>query len=325
MSETGGGGDRWGVVGRSFPATNQRYEAMANDEFVVNEVLVAEAFERVKGEMLALKAEEVELPTLDIHAAVKTVLGSLPDIKKLRERMVKELPAFDVVAFDKLEDYAMALSHTQALYQIATTPLNDLDQVVAEATKVRERLIASARGLVVFGLFDVRKVEQLKHGNGYSNVAQDLLALSAAFEESWAKNEGKTPLTHENVQSASRLGLRLTRLVALREQGTPEQAEATDLRRRAFTLTLRAYEDARSAVRFLRRNENDAEDIAPTFYVKVRRSKGEEETQVPEGSVAPPAPGSAPGAAPVGAAVPATNGASAPVASAVAAHGPFTS
>lgn len=296
---------------------------MATNEFVVDEVLVAEALERVKGELLALTADEVELPTLDIHAAVKTVLGALPEIKRLRERMVKELPAFDVTGFDKLEDYALALSCAHARYQIATTTPNELEQVVAEATKVRERLIANARGLVLFGLFDARKVEQLKHGNGYSNVAQDLQALSAAFEESWVKIEGKTPLTRESVQAASRLGLRLTRLVALREQGTPEQAEATDLRRRAFTLASRTYEDARAAVRFLRRREDDAESIAPTFYVKVRRSKGDDETELPEGSVAPPAPGSAPGAALGGGAVPAAHGV--PASGGIGANGPFTS
>ena len=182
---------------------------------------------------------------------------------------------------------------------MATTSPEALEQVVAEATKERERLIAAARGLVPYGLFDARQVEQLKHGNGYSNVAQDLQALSAAFEQVWPKLEGKTPLTLESVKAASDLGLRLTELVGLREQGTPAQQETTDLRRRAFTLTLRTYEDARSAVRFLRRREGDADSIAPTLYSKVKRSKAEDDTEVPEGSVAPPAPGSAPGAAPV--------------------------
>jgi hypothetical protein len=257
----------------------------------VGEALVAEAYERVKGDLMALKAEEVEVPTLDIHAAVKTVLGALPEMRALRERMTKELPAFDVVAFDKLEDYALALSRAHALYQIATTSPGELDQVVGEATRERERLIAAARSLVLYGLFDARTVDQLKHGNGFSNVAQDLQALSAAFEQGWVKLEGKTPLTLESVQAASRLGLRLTRLVGLREQGSPAEQEATELRRRAFTLTLRTYEDARAAVRFLRRREGDAESIAPTLYVKPRRTKSEEETPGPDSSTVPPAPG----------------------------------
>jgi hypothetical protein len=293
---------------------------MARDEFVVDEVLVAEAYERIKGELAALKAEEVETPTLDIQAAVRTVLGALPEIKGLRAQLVKELPAFDVAAFDKLEDYALALSRAHARYQIATTSPDELDEVVVEASKARERLIAAARGLVLFGLFDSRKLEQLKHGNGHSNVAEDLQALSAAFEENWAALEGKTPLTLESVKGASRLGLRVTRLVGLREQGTPEQAEATDLRRRAFTLLLRTYEDVRAAVRFLRRREDDADSIVPTLYVKTRRAGGKDETQVPEGAVAAPVAG-APVALPGGAAA----GGAAPAGNAATSSGPFVS
>lgn len=264
---------------------------MAHDEFVVDEVLVAEAYQRIEPEFAALKAEEVETPTLDIHAAVRTVLGALPEIRDLRAQLVKELPAFDVAAFDKLEDYALALSRAHARYQIATTSPNELDEVIVEASKARERLVAAARGLALFGLFDGRKLDQLKHGNGHSNVAEDLQALSAAFEENWTKLEGKTPLTLESVKGASRLALRFTRLVGLKEQGTPEQAEATDLRRRAFTLLLRTYEDVRAAVRFLRRREDDADSIVPTLYVKTRRASGKDETQVPEGTVATPATG----------------------------------
>lgn len=290
---------------------------MARDEFVVDEVLVAEAYERVKGELAGLKAEDVQTPTLDIQAAVRTVLGALPEIRALRAQLVKELPAFDVAAFDKLEDYALALSRAHARYQIATTSPNELDEVIVEASKARERLIAAARGLVLFGLFDSRKLEQLKHGNGHNNVAEDLQALSAAFEENWAQLEGKTPLTLESVKGASRLGLRFTRLVGLKEQGTPEQAEATDLRRRAFTLLLRTYEDVRAAVRFLRRREDDAESIVPTLYVKVRRAGGKDETQVPEGTVAAPV-ASTPVATPAAGAAPA-------VGAVTSAAGPFVS
>jgi hypothetical protein len=45
---------------------------------------------------------------LDVQVASQTILGALPEIKALRERMVKELPAFDAAQFDKLEDYSGA-------------------------------------------------------------------------------------------------------------------------------------------------------------------------------------------------------------------------
>jgi hypothetical protein len=76
----------------------------------------------------------------------------------------------------------------------------------------------------------------------------------------------------EDLQTASRIGTRLTRIVGLREQAPAQAAAATDQRQRVFTLTLRAYEEARSAVTYLRRREGDAESIAPNLYTgKARR------------------------------------------------------
>ncbi len=59
----------------------------------------------MKGDWAVLEADQLLQVNLDVQVASQAILGSLPEIKGLRERMVKELPAFDVVQFDKLEDY----------------------------------------------------------------------------------------------------------------------------------------------------------------------------------------------------------------------------
>ena len=41
-------------------------------------------------------------------------MGALPEIRGSRERIVKELPAVDLAAFDSSEDYVLALSAAQA-------------------------------------------------------------------------------------------------------------------------------------------------------------------------------------------------------------------
>lgn len=291
-----------------------------------DEALVAEAYERVKGEMAALSVEELVLPNLDVQFAVRTILGSLPEIRTMREQMMKALPLLDIATVDKLEDYTLALSRAHAQYQIATQPPDELEHVFAEGSKHRELLVASAKALALVGLFDPRKIDQLKHGNGYGNVAQDLQALSAAYEEGWAKIEGKTVLTLDDVKAASRVGLRLTRLVGLREQGTALLAEATENRRRAFTLVSRAYDEVREAVIYLRRRENDADTIAPTLYPgKARRPAVEEPTNVPAGSVPAPAAAGVPGAPALSPATAAPTPTAPSVPAGSSAQGPFVS
>jgi hypothetical protein len=258
------------------------------NEFAQNETLVAEAYERVKGEMAALSVAELTVPKLDVQAAVRAVLGSLSEIRKLKEALCGALTGFDVVSFDKLEDYTLALSHSNAKHQLATEEPTELEELYEEAGKLRERLVMVAKVLVPWGLFSARKVDQLKNGNGYNNVAQDLQALSAAFEEAWPKIEGKSPMTMDDVKTASHVSLRLTRLVGEREQLAAALAGATEQRQRAFTLFFRTYEEIRSSIAYVRRHHGDAEDIAPNLYTAAR-ARPTTTTEKEDPTVTPPA------------------------------------
>ena len=261
-----------------------------------DEKLASEALARVKGQLAALLPEQLLQVNLDVQAAVGTVLGALPEIRAFRERIVKELSAFDVAAFDSLEDYVLALSAAQATFQTATAPSDDLEPLAAEGMKLRELLLAEAKALSLRGLVDKQKLSNLKGATSRMNIAQDLLALSTVLLDSWSKIQGKTPTTQDDLLTASRLGTRLTRLVGTRDQGPAVVAEATDQRLRVFTLMLHTYEEARAAIGYLRRREEDAESIAPTLYP----GKGKRRAPEPE-PVVPPAPQPATGSAPVAA------------------------
>ena len=233
----------------------------ANDE-----KLAAEAMARVAADAAALSAEELEQVNLDLQEATGTILGTLPEVMALRGSILKELPAFDITHVDKLEDYTLALRYAHAAYQMDVPTESDLAELAETASTLRERLVADARALSLHGLLDPRKLESLKGANGVKNVAQDLQMLSQIFQESWPKIEGKSAASVEDLASASRIGTRVTRLVGLREQ-SPAQTEAvTEQRRRVFTLAMRAYDETRAAIAYVRRREGDVESIAPNLY-----------------------------------------------------------
>jgi hypothetical protein len=265
---------------------------------VGEEALANTAFERVQADLAAWKPEELLTVNLDISAAVATVLGVLPEARALREQIAKELPSFDVARFDKLEDYALALSYAQAKYLSATQPPDDLDALSEEAASLRERLLAEARSLTHHGLVSSAQLAQLKGANGYKNVATDLMVLTSVMQAGWTQIQGKTPTTAQDLEHASRVATRLLRIVGLREQGPAQVAQATDTRLRAYTTFFRTYEDARRAVTYLRARQGDADSIMPALHPgrPRRRTVEEDATEIPAGSVAPPAPGSAPGA-----------------------------
>ena len=61
-------------------------------------------------------------------------------------------------------------------------------------------------------------------------------------------------------------------------------ADAGDIRQRLFTLFVNAYDQARRAVGYLRWNEGDADQIAPSLYAG--RSNGRRKADQPD----PPTP-----------------------------------
>lgn len=231
-----------------------------------NEALVKEAYGRVKADWASLDADQLLQVNLDLQLALQTILGAWPEIKALRDQIGQELPAFDVARFDKLEDYALALMYVQARYVMATKPPDDLLELVAEAARLRDRLYADAHALMQRALFDSRKLEGLKGGNGYKNLASDLQALATELEAILPTIQGKAGTTTEELQAATQMATRLTRIVGVREQSPAVMAALTDERLRAFTQVIKTYEDARAAVGFLRRRQGDVDDIAPNLY-----------------------------------------------------------
>ena len=241
---------------------------LANDE-----KLAAEAMARIAPDAAALSVDELTQVNLDIQQATGTILGVLPEVMALRERIVKELPAFDITQVDKLEDYTLALRFAHAAFQTATLPPDDLAALSEEALSLREQLLADAKALSLHKLLDPRKLDSLKGANGIKNVAQDLQMLSQIMHESWPQIQGKSATSAEDLQAASRIGTRLTRIVGVHEQAPAQVAAATEQRQQVFTLTLRAYDETRAAVAYIRRQEGDAESITPNLYTGKQRRR----------------------------------------------------
>src|SRR5689334_18657167 len=96
-----------GACGKKRMNMPENVNVNANQRTSVNdETLAAETYARLLPELQGLDPAELVPINLDIPSIVATTLGALPEIRGLRQEMLDELPRFDLVAFDKLEDYA---------------------------------------------------------------------------------------------------------------------------------------------------------------------------------------------------------------------------
>ncbi len=97
------------ITHRGFLKGIRIMETIAMDETLdASTSRYQEAYERVVPEMEALSDDELVHINLDVPAAVTTGIGAWPEIQQQRDRILGELPRFDLEKFDKLDVYARA-------------------------------------------------------------------------------------------------------------------------------------------------------------------------------------------------------------------------
>ncbi len=225
----------------------------------------AAAFARKEAAIRAVPLDALAAIGVDVIGAMATVLGTLPRLRSMRDDVAK-LPHFDLAVYDALEDYTLALGAAQSQWMIATMPREALPTLGAAAVAVRDTLVADASALARRGVLDATFVASFKSGVGYRAVVRDLLGLTALLRANWSAVADMSALDEGELIAASNLAERIVSALGEREQNPAKTAEAALVRQQTYTLWLRAYEQARRAVEFLRWNEGDADKIAPSLF-----------------------------------------------------------
>jgi hypothetical protein len=241
---------------------------------------IGESYEQLLEEIQALPDAELVHINLDVPTAVTTALGALPEIRALRPQIKAELKSVDLARLDKLEAYALALFKAHTLYVTASRPVEPMAELVEEATQVRDMLYSDAMALVYRGFLDGEQLRGVKTGPGHRPLALDLMAVSAIMRASWSELKAKTAVQPAELSRAEELAQRLLNAIGQRDGATASVAESASIRQRAFALFVRAYDEVRRAVIFLRWHEGDAETIVPSLYAG--RSTGPRKKTDPE-------------------------------------------
>lgn len=211
---------------------------------------------------------------------------------------IANLQTFDLARFDKREDYSLALAHAHTLYLAASAPPEPLAELVAAGTTLRQVLLADASALAARGLVNGQRLAEIRGATGYLDLAFDLSTLAALMRETWSTISQQTGVKLAELDRAELIAEQLLVAVGMRVQAPAIVTVSVETRQRAFTLFVRAYDDVRRAVTFLRWHEGDADSIVPSLYAgRTPRRKSAATTQ----AAAPVAPVATPSAAPAAA------------------------
>lgn len=224
-----------------------------------------EAYQRVLPEAMALNADSLSTINVDVPSAIITALGVNEKLPAYADQL-QTLPEFPADMFTKFQDLLLALFVAQSRYTFATTPPENLPDLLDQASAQRDIMIAEGKTLIVRGLLPANALSELTGTHGYKNVAFDLSGLAQLFKAAWPSVQGKTGLQQAEIDQADQLALQLAAAVGHREGSPVSVTEATNIRQRVFTLFVTKYDQLRRAMVFLRWNEGDVDDIVPSLY-----------------------------------------------------------
>ncbi len=247
-----------------------------------------EAYDRATPIAQALNAADLVTINIDLPTAITTAVGALPQIMTFRDEAAT-LPGFDVSAFDQLETFTFATGVAHTLYMSASAPPAQLVQLNEQAMALRTTLYADAVALATRGLISGDRIGEFKANIGYKNLAFDLLALSGLLRQSWSTISGKTAITMADLDQADLLCDQLVNAIGTREQAPAVAAEVSTQRQRHFSLFVTAYDQVRRAISYLRWDDDDIEQIAPSLYAG-RNTGRKKQDDSPPAPTPPPTP-----------------------------------
>lgn len=253
------------------------------------------AFQRMLPKISAVDPDEAIRANVDLGRAVTAVLAAEPQLQVMLPAIIEVLPGFDPALVKELRPTALAAWYTHVASVPAEVDPSGAKALIGRATEMKRALVVQAVALADRGLLDAGAVAEIKGGLGHLALANGLVALAHLFRAGWDRIEGKTPVTEEELASAADVGARLMEALGRRGssahlEGT--ELEASDARRRAFSLLFETYDAIRRALEYVRWQEGDTDEIAPSLYTHRTRRRTPERT--PEASAAPTGPAGPP-------------------------------
>ena len=247
------------------------------------------ALAAVQGEVVALGAHDLEAINVDVNATVVTAMGSVAELETYRPQLAK-LPTEDAIrALDKLDLYARALGQAHAIFLRQDAASVEPMEASKRVVEARGLLLSVATLLVHRKAIEESALGQLKGTVGFKNQSNDVLQLVDVLRDAIAKGTDGGLVTSAELDEAERAVQALMLAMGRREQGPQMQSEAAELRQRCFTLLVRAYDELRRSIGYLRYYEEDVDTIIPSLYGgRTRKAKDAVEPTLIEPAIASP-------------------------------------
>lgn len=263
------------------PSTTQGSSPTPHADLVASlATMPADAADRIEPELAALAEADLAVPNIDVSAAAGVALSVWPSFSEYLPQ-IERSPDIDVALIRKIPDYAWTLKfwNSATLYEAAPSPA--LAALADKGYAIRERLLADLGALAGHGYLESTLLTKFAGTSSHQKLSDDLLGLAKLVPERWDVIQGRSAITLDAATEASDVGAKLAIAVGGRDRTPAAIAHAQKQRLRAYTLFVRAYDEARRAIGFLRWHEGDGDAILPSVFTVKRSARRRGESEQP--------------------------------------------
>jgi hypothetical protein len=251
------------------------------------------ALDVLRPELAALPGDNLEPIRLDIVPAVVAALGVLASVKRFRAQVASELGETAATHIDRLETTAQACGRAHAIH-LTLIHGTGVEAMAGELSKTRKILLLEAESLVAQKRLTSTLLGSLVGGTGYKQMCGDVIQIVSALRGEWPAIESFTGVKTLELDRAEALANEVATIIGENEMATSPSSPSADLRQRAYTLFVRTYDQVRRQIGYLRWEEGDADEIAPSLFAGRRARKHDDDESVDPLPIVSPTNGAGP-------------------------------
>lgn len=230
-----------------------------------DEPKTAAAYARLLPKYELLRDEELIVVNADVTRVVSTVSAAATRMAAIASDIVK-VPDYDAQDIPELHDCADGLDFAEAEYRATLKTMTELSDLAQECMQTRERFVVDLKNVATHGVLEEGYLKEYTGGNGFSAMIDDVRLLCRLYRHHWDALSGKTCRKLEDLDRAEAVIHRMGHLMGLKNLGTAEVTRTAQMRNRAFTYLVKRYDRMCRAVEFVRWENDDAEQFAPSLY-----------------------------------------------------------
>jgi hypothetical protein len=242
------------------------------------------AFNKLLEIIRAVPKEEQRHVNLDLPGVFTTIYKTLAQ-SAVYEPKVAKLEFTDHPAIKMLPDLVLAGLYIENEIASTSQATNELAPKIEEGTALAQVMVADIKALVLRKVLPVDALADYNSGNGFHALATNLGHVARLADRHWAAIEGRSGITRADIDRAGELNQEIFKYLGERAVNGGDLAQLAVLRAQNFTLIVRAYDELRRAIAYLRYHEGDVDEIAPSLFANRGGNRNRKDDKVtPVGS-----------------------------------------